>query len=298
MTVEWTHLQRKQKIYLYLATCLLIFNLYLHRTTRTASLWHRLSIRSCLPRTFFRAGSSVCVCLSPFPTFCVVARQLIKMCGRCFIIFRVDTLIQFKFDASRGRHIIDLNYICMPLRRACSVSLSPPLSRAFSIAHYTCVWRTFPAVHCLASTAVYGFACALIAFNCNRLSDTYSHAHTHTHPRKHTHTHILIMSKNGKKINNNLLRLRAVAAKASLINLWDCNFCHRHHHFRFFPGCFDSNVFQLPYLSHSYAHYQHCLIYSRLIGVVSLQCVIRWIDFHLPNTNTHMVVVCGQVLFM
>lgn len=145
------------------------------------------SVDKVVPPTHILSGWQLCmcVCLSLFPTLRVLARQLIKICGRWFIIFRVDTLIQFKFDASRGRHIIDLNYICMLCGvLALSRSLPLSLSRAFSIAHYTCVWRTFPAVHCLPSTAVYGFACTLIAFNCNRLSDTYSR----THPRKHTHT--------------------------------------------------------------------------------------------------------------
>lgn len=161
----------------------------------------------------------MCLSFSLSLSLSVVARQLIKICGRCFIIFRVDTLIQFKFDASRGRHIIDLNYICMlygvlALSRSLPLSLSRFLYRSLHlcVAHTSC--RALPCFN--------GSLWLCLRIDCLQLQSLKRHLLSHTHTR--THTPILIMSKNGKKINNNLLRLRAVAAKASLINLWDCNF--------------------------------------------------------------------------
>lgn len=96
------------------------------------------------------------------------------------------------------------------------------------------VWQHFLSCVALRRRQFMALLAPLIALNCNRLSDTYLH----------THTPILIMSKNSKKINNNLLRLRAVATPPmSLINLCDCNFCHRQR-FRFVRARFDSIAFR------------------------------------------------------
>lgn len=140
------------------------------------------SVDEVVPPTHILSGRQLCVRLFLLSlSLSVVARQLIKICGRCFIIFRVDTLIQFKFDASRGRHIIDLNYICMLCGR---LALSRSLPFLYRLLHL-CVAHT----SCRALPCFDGRLWLCLRIDCLKLQSLKRHLLSRTHAQTHTQTH-------------------------------------------------------------------------------------------------------------